>query len=76
MSNERTLFEDIPVVRPKPLSLAISAVIAAPAATARRRLASRSIVNATAATPSASMWPMPANSRIGSGFHAYQITRS
>jgi iron complex outermembrane receptor protein len=34
MSVERTLIEDLPVIRPKPLSLAISALIAAPAATA------------------------------------------
>ncbi len=34
MSTERTLIEDLSVIRPKPLSLAISALIAAPAATA------------------------------------------
>ena len=34
MSTERKLIEDLPVIRPKPLSLAISALIAAPAATA------------------------------------------
>ena len=34
MSTERTLIEDFSVIRPKPLSLAISALIAAPAATA------------------------------------------
>ena len=34
MSNERKLIEDLSVIRPKPLSLAISALIAAPAATA------------------------------------------
>jgi iron complex outermembrane receptor protein len=34
MSTERTLIEDLSVFRPKPLSLAISALIAAPAATA------------------------------------------
>ena len=34
MSTERTLIENPPVIRPKPLSLAISALVAAPAATA------------------------------------------
>ena len=34
MSKERTLIEDLPVIRPTPLSMAISALIAAPAATA------------------------------------------
>lgn len=34
MPTERTLIEDLSVIRPKPLSLAISALIAAPAATA------------------------------------------
>ena len=34
MSKEHTLIEDLPVIRPKPLSYAISAVLAVPAATA------------------------------------------
>lgn len=34
MSTERKLIEDLPVIRPTPLSMAISALIAAPAATA------------------------------------------
>ena len=34
MPKERTLIEDLPVIRPHPLSYAISALIAAPAATA------------------------------------------
>jgi hypothetical protein len=34
MSYERTLIENLPVVTPKPLSLAISALVVAPAATA------------------------------------------
>ncbi|NCF63612.1 MAG: hypothetical protein GWP58_12240, partial [Gammaproteobacteria bacterium] len=34
MSQERKLIEDLPVNRPHPLSLAISALVAAPAATA------------------------------------------
>ena len=34
MSTERTLIEDLSVLQPKPLSLAISALIAAPAGVA------------------------------------------